>query len=299
MLYGISSLGKCGIPRQPTTNSHLLFSAFARRFLDRDVRKAEFRKQLSALEIPPGCYLPLCNSTDPWVTVRRVLPGESHLFSTKARCPGLVLFESERHPLGMDVASFLAGKFARNGGRSDHVLGGGLSSPSSARIGFSEKSDTGSVFDLDVDPSASSEGEGRVRSVSRAEVWVEKGVGMRRVMSANLSLSEGGSEDGRPRPSPSAEQQAVEAELTAAMDDPSGGVVASRPPPAAAFFGESFTQKSERVRLASSLGSLSGWTLQGLIAKSNDDLRQEVWSGLGWGKSFERSTCLHCCTPSA
>lgn len=40
--------------------------------------------------------------------------------------------------------------------------------------------------------------------------------------------------------------------------------------------GETFAQKAERIRVASPFGHLEGWKLDGLICKSNDDLRQEV-----------------------
>ena len=40
---------------------------------------------------------------------------------------------------------------------------------------------------------------------------------------------------------------------------------------------ETFEAKSERLRLLSPYGSLPTWRLMGLIAKSNDDLRQEVY----------------------
>jgi len=41
-------------------------------------------------------------------------------------------------------------------------------------------------------------------------------------------------------------------------------------------FGESWAAKKVRVRAESPLGGIEGWDLVGLIAKSNDDLRQEV-----------------------
>jgi hypothetical protein len=40
--------------------------------------------------------------------------------------------------------------------------------------------------------------------------------------------------------------------------------------------GETFSEKAARIRSSSPYGHLSGWKLDGLIAKSNDDLRQEV-----------------------
>ena len=42
------------------------------------------------------------------------------------------------------------------------------------------------------------------------------------------------------------------------------------------FLSETFEQKAQMLREKSPLGHLAGWQLDGLIAKSNDDLRQEV-----------------------
>ena len=68
------------------------------------------KKDLAELAIPAFAYLPLCRSVDPWRHVLRCLPTECHAFSTKARCPALVLFEVEEAttPPGCDVATFLS-----------------------------------------------------------------------------------------------------------------------------------------------------------------------------------------------
>ena len=42
------------------------------------------------------------------------------------------------------------------------------------------------------------------------------------------------------------------------------------------YFSESFEQKTLSLKSKSDFGHLAGWKLGGLIAKSNDDLRQEV-----------------------
>jgi hypothetical protein len=44
----------------------------------------------------------------------------------------------------------------------------------------------------------------------------------------------------------------------------------------AAKAGETFAMKTERIRASSPYAHLPGWGLDGLICKSNDDLRQEV-----------------------
>lgn len=43
------------------------------------------------------------------------------------------------------------------------------------------------------------------------------------------------------------------------------------------FIGENFEKKTFRIKEKSSYGHLPGWNLDGFIAKSNDDLRQEVF----------------------
>ena len=45
---------------------------------------------------------------------------------------------------------------------------------------------------------------------------------------------------------------------------------------AESYFSETFEQKTLSLRRKSDFGHLPGWKLGGLIAKSNDDLRQEV-----------------------
>ncbi|CAM9149316.1 unnamed protein product, partial [Phaeothamnion confervicola] len=61
---------------------------------DRSVRTVELEKHIKDLQIPSLCYLPLCKSTDPFKKVLRIPPGEAKAFSTKARCPALVTFET-------------------------------------------------------------------------------------------------------------------------------------------------------------------------------------------------------------
>jgi phosphatidylinositol 4-kinase len=43
-------------------------------------------------------------------------------------------------------------------------------------------------------------------------------------------------------------------------------------------FGETWEDKRARVQAGSPLGGLAGWDLVGLVIKSNDDLRQEVFA---------------------
>lgn len=66
------------------------------RFLERPTRTKALKERLPSVKVPPAAYLPLCKSTDPWCRVLGLIPEEARAFSTKARCPCLVLVEVER-----------------------------------------------------------------------------------------------------------------------------------------------------------------------------------------------------------
>ena len=74
------------------------------------MRKFFLRRDVGDMIIPFFSYLPLCNSTDTYRCILRALPKDGHAFTTKARCPALMLFEMEEHPEGLDVAAFLGGE---------------------------------------------------------------------------------------------------------------------------------------------------------------------------------------------
>jgi phosphatidylinositol 4-kinase A len=70
--------------------------AEALRFKDRDDRKALAPKLMDRLEIQGRVYLPLCNSSDLWRRVMKVLPKETRVFNTKERCPVVMQFVTQR-----------------------------------------------------------------------------------------------------------------------------------------------------------------------------------------------------------
>lgn len=76
------------------------------RFVPIPERKPNLKAHLEKLEIPGCVYLPMTKSTAPWYRVVKVLPDKGHPFTTRARCPCLMTFEV----IGdgdMDVANFL------------------------------------------------------------------------------------------------------------------------------------------------------------------------------------------------
>ena len=177
-------------------------------------------------------------SVDPFECVLRPIPDECHAFSTKARCPALILFELEEHPLQKDVASFEA-----------------------LELSFHYEDPS---FEVDPRPTSGSKfkklpGESRVSSVWREDnnVIVERIIqGAVRF----LSVTRGDKSVAKDRPeTPITEQKSAGSHVS--LGDKA----------------ETFNERTERLRLASKDGVLPGWRLGGLLAKSNDDVRQEVF----------------------
>lgn len=233
------------------------------RFVERDVRKDFLKKDLAELSIPPFCYLPLCRSVDPWRHILRVLPSECHAFSTKARCPALVIFEIEES-VGVisDVSTFLSTELheyteaelttvasVEDALRGESLLtkrlaGADAGARAAARLPVWKPQGTGL---LKLKPEYA-------RAVNIPNQTVANNEAMRANYEAMTNSGAGAS---------GAELVQEEAEdLSAKKVDLMGGK-------------ETFLEKTKRLRGLSPYGHLAGWKLDGLIAKSNDDLRQE------------------------
>lgn len=90
---------------------HLTDIAELLRFKDRDERKKLAPELMKDLYIPECAYIPLCNSTDTWRRLYKVIFPETRVFNTKERCPTMMFFASKRGEEGkaraLDVASYL------------------------------------------------------------------------------------------------------------------------------------------------------------------------------------------------
>lgn len=208
------------------------------RFIDRPCRREELQHKLASLHIPPLSYLPLCKSSDTFHTILCALPNESHAFSTKARVPTLMLFELEEHPLKTDVATFEA-----------------LELSDAYQEGIDVDDGTKSRFNPETKDTAN-----HALSVWRDEgnVVVERIVsGVAQLLSVSkIQVEESGIDSSDP--------------ITPTTNSSGGHVSIGENT-------ETFADRSARLREASKYGALVGWKLGGLIAKSNDDVRQEVF----------------------
>lgn len=250
------------------------------RYVDKSLRKYFLRRDLETLVIPTFCYLPLCKSTDTFNYILRTLPYEGRAFTTKARCPTLIYFEMEKHPFNTDFATFIGNELHQFNETdlilpSNKMVESDLYIDCNINLGINE-------IDEEVDNKAyeatlMKTNEKKLSIFSNytldtsksSTFWKEEGLAMKllecklgtKLNDNNVSSSVFHSSTGTNSCNPFIKKESMKPN----NNNPSiiGGI--------------SFEKKSDEIRNASSFGHLTGWNLGGLIAKSNDDVRQEVF----------------------
>lgn len=270
------------------------------RFKERPVRKYFLRRDMKDLQIPPFAYLPLAGSLDVFQQILRTLPTEGHAFSTKARCPALMLFEMEVHPRNVDIASFLCCELERY--EENQVINRTIEIKNGSSSTWEEVDDSVSDHEKVVE-------QGRLNSILGSQLgagstWKAEGTGLARLESMGLKVAQPPrSAEGKPESKSDGKENATSpASATGGGTAPeqnrlhSGSghntpAAPASPLPTTAdtveisqgqnlgptLLGEAFHEKAARLRAKSPYGHLPGWRLGGMIAKSNDDVRQEVF----------------------
>lgn len=219
---------------------------------------------MKTLVVPPLVHLPMCGSLDVNSYILRALPAEGHAFTTKARVPALMLFEIEVHPRGLDVASFLG--CALDYLDQSEIIQPGMEvmncSPNDDLTDeeLSHKNDAADNSTIVEKLPSRLHGAANASSATDS-VWKEPGTGMIRLAEHNKT--------GHHQRLPSFDSM-----CDSVPGSPTNVEPAEQLPPS--IIGETFAQKAARLRAKSPYGHLPGWKLDGLIAKSNDDVRQEV-----------------------
>eukprot|EP01034_Spumella_vulgaris_P028358 gene28358-35197_t len=239
------------------------------RFQDRTLRKFFLQRDMKNLRVPPLVSIPLSNSIDPYNCILRALPVEGHAFSTKARVPALMFFEVQEHSRGTDVATFLGCEIEKYAESEIVVPGMELinvhdNEELSDVDRYSEVRGFDSPEDATIVEKMSSRLRDSVNVTNGDSVWKDEGTGMARLAEHNrVATPSVGDESSAPSPyhTQNSQQSLVNVDLEGKNS----------------IMGETFAEKAERVRLKSPYGHLPGWKLDGLIAKSNDDVRQEVF----------------------
>lgn len=230
------------------------------RFRERAVRKFLLRGAMTELVVPPFAYIPLCSSQDAFATILRALPEEAHAFTTKARVPCLMLFELQEHPTKCDIATFF-------GLQLDSYAEEEIVCDSMTLLHkCSQVSSTTEVTPVHTAPAVSRFNAYYLGNTET--VWKPHGTGQRRLSTQLHSPQAVGSRPtsiescgSTPGSAPCAEQEDIQSEDL--LHSP--------------CIGERFEDKAARVLAASPNVSIPNRKLGGLIAKSNDDVRQEVF----------------------
>jgi phosphatidylinositol 4-kinase len=265
------------------------------RFKEKDVRKFFLKRDMSEIYIPPFAYLPLCNSVDEYYCIRKTLPKECHAFTTKARVPALMMFELERHPRSLDVATFLNAELELHADsivyqRDDQfhanyagTHGEHISLDAVIAAAGDNDEDNQQVTPLPsafVDVAVPEDGLiasssldaplGTVTKSGKRCYWSAEGTGLNRLR-ANTGKT---IHNTASRISETANTDDVSLEF----DQESKGILAADQSLShVGVLGETFAGKAHRLQRNSNFGHLPGWSIGGLIAKSNDDVRQEVF----------------------
>lgn len=113
----------------------------------------------------------------------------------------------------------------------------------------------------------------KVNARARASYWKEEGYGMKATGEFGKDSSREGGEGGATTTAtaPSALTSTLSTRRSFRVID-----ACELKDETASIAIETFASKAERIRASSPYGHLPNWKLDGLIAKSNDDVRQEV-----------------------
>lgn len=273
------------------------------RFHERDERKKHAPGLMEELQIPECVYLPLCNSTDTWRRVDKTLAKETRVFNTNERCPTLMYFLSTRgegKEKNIDNATFLFEHLQKYDDVDDVKL-----EP------LVEEREEANNISFEVDLSGVGNGalvKGTVKEVSTSEnvsisVWHKDELSRSKRFSVKdiqtlpkniakaidnkIALRKKSKLDFATLPVQSVKivspPQFVQEEDVKSLDeDPEIDQESLNRAKEVVCGGETWASKSERF-LKQTVGEESGvqndtvFEIQSVIAKSNDDLRQEVF----------------------
>lgn len=238
------------------------------RFKERSVRRFFLERDMKDLLVPPLVYVPMASSIDEFCTILRALPKDCHAFTTKARVPALMLFEVESHPGKADLATFLGVEMEKYS--EEEVVMNKIALVHNHR---------GSIVDGDTEEAEVVAIENRPSKFAdhravRGGYWAAEGSGLTRLTEAGINVEAAlGGNALKASSADGADKAHLNTSMTSILTENN----VPRPEADVGPFGETFAQKSARLRAISPYGHLPGWKVGGLIAKSNDDVRQEVF----------------------
>ncbi|DBA02707.1 TPA: hypothetical protein N0F65_010532 [Lagenidium giganteum] len=254
-------------------------------------RKKQLPSYLEKIRLPPMAYVPLVKATDPFERIIRIPTNEGTAFSTKARVPVLLIFEVIRgNFFGNENVLSPSSPFNRKSCTNSEVL-------QKVALEYQEDDEVGRMIEHQApDGFAATGDEVGDEHISEGahEMPPDQMVDPTSV-NLNLDVPETPCEMPNNLETPSA----AAARTPIAESDSGGGGFASRigidlsaatltqeaierendrRKDLEAAFGESWSSRRKRLKEASPVGHLEGWDIVSMLGKSNDDLRQEVFT---------------------
>lgn len=251
------------------------------RFKERDVRRYFLQRDMKDLKVPPFVYVPMLSSADDFCTILRALPKECHAFTTKARVPALMLFELEAHPQELDVATFLGLEMEKY--PEQDIVMSKIALVHNYRSSIVEEAEEEEIDlhrSMEIQTTKFAD-----HSHRHYDYWVAEGTGLNRLRDDGLPvdaalggpISKTVSHDQDDRRTAGSSASSASSPTVPTLSSKVEHNPPQTPEPQPGPFGETFHQKIARLRGQSPYGHLPGWRIGGLIAKSNDDVRQEVF----------------------
>ena len=235
------------------------------RFVPMAERKPMLAKHLETFSLPPNAYIPLVKATDPFEQVVRLPPKEGTAFSTKARVPIMLIFEVVR-------------------GANSSLQ---ITSPGSARPLMTPQASTTAAYEIDeeVRHLINRQSIDSGSSAPETPLTTTAAPTTPRPATSDDDDDDDDEQNGiHPMPlghatTTNTSSGAIEMDLSSMhISDEVMAMERDRKKDLEAAFGESWLSKRERIRLSSPHGHLPGWDIVSMIGKSNDDMRQEVFT---------------------
>ena len=210
------------------------------------------KRDIKRLQIPPFAYIPLVDSTDTFSYCLRAIPSQAYAFRTKARCPVLMYFETEEHPGGTDVATFFSSEVHEYD--DSEILANVRDLTKTEDTEGSEGDDEEDLFTESSAPTCAKQASSRLKmNLNPTGLWRPDGASVARLEGVQL---------------------VQEVALSPALRFESKEEKMNYRSQSSSHYSAS---ANLQLRRASPYSHLEHWGVEGLIAKSNDDLRQEMF----------------------
>jgi phosphatidylinositol 4-kinase B len=269
-------------------------------------RKKLLPGYLEKIRLPPMAYVPLVKATDPFERIVRIPTKEGTAFSTKARVPIMLIFEVIRGNMFGDndpVLSPVSPHRTSDCAGSEAIASSGVEYVEDEEVGRLLRHQNSNGLAAAAAAAAEADDDESVRPKSTPESRLDRSlsnVDPRATRSMSLPAPETPADLHGVVETPktldttrldmvteltdtpeSTDSEARQLDMDMSVTNiPQEAIQreTERRKDLEAAFGESWNSKRKRLQQASPYGHLPGWDIVSMIGKSNDDLRQEVFT---------------------